>query len=109
MQSHTKENESYHNGPWCYHGADPDIQWYDSPQRYGTGRIYDILDSHTVSKDTITANNIQLPLYSNCTLNYRKHFKSCKKVCQEFSSTSSSKVQLGRYILVPYNCVFPDY
>ena len=49
MQSHTKENESYRNGPWYRSGGDPDYQWCDSPQRYGVGWIYDILDSHTVS------------------------------------------------------------
>ena len=71
---------------------------------------FDILDSHTVSKDTITANNDTTATVLKLYFELQKALQELQKtVCQEFSS---SKVQLGRYILiniVPYNCIFPDY
>ena len=67
MQSHTQENESYCNGPWFRYGGDPDYQWCDSPKRYGVGRIYDILDSYTVSITIPSRLLTQLSLYLNCT------------------------------------------
>lgn len=82
MQSHTKENESYRNGPWCRYGADPDIQWYASPQGYGAGQIHDILDTHTVSKDDITVTN-------DITFTTLKLYFELQKALKELQKTTS--------------------